>query len=158
MKIYLKSYQAKQSLPLNYIEIRKVWKYIHNLGKKLETLTRAGRAQNHTFWLWLVCSVWLWSALDDWFMFSAVQFFLLCAVAGCFVNVAFPCVCVLSIVWCWSHCILCVSYVLPMLVLLQQIDPWECVLFLHEGHMCFVCVPGLLSVSQTPTSYQSKKC
>ena len=50
--IYFKFCWAKQSWPLNQIEI--IWemqKYIYNLGENLQTLGRAGRTKYHSIWL-----------------------------------------------------------------------------------------------------------
>ena len=68
--------------------------------------------------------------------------FCLCTIARCFVNVAFKCICVLSdvdqtLLWVSVHGIV-----------LARKDPCErMMVLLHEGHMYFVCDPGLFCMS-----------
>ena len=79
---------------------------------------------------WMVCSC------SEQFVFS------LCTVARCFLNVVCPCVCVcLMFIPLHIMCFQCVC------IVLQCIDPFHSEIFLlHEGHIYFVCCPGLLSM------------
>ena len=86
----------------------------------------------------LECIEWLIDVLNS-------LVFCLYAAAGCFVFFkhymhVFPCGCVLSDVDLLHFmCVQCVG------VVLQRIDPCQRVMFLlHDGHMYFVCCPGLI--------------
>lgn len=92
----------------------------------------------------LGCGVSLWSTLNA-FVHALGQFaflFVCCCLVLCEYCISM-CLCIF---WCWYRCI-CVSSVC---VVLQRIDSCHRVMFLlHEGHMYFVCYPGLLSMFQS---------